>query len=451
MDLGVLLSVPLESVAIRAVIASVLGVIVVRTLLRSGLRSPQARVLAAAVPLVALLVVTVLSGAQPRLPTLMLPADGAHVLSVPVRDGFVHFMPIAVPVIAGVWGALAGARLLRRGLGVLRVRRAAQAAVAASAPLPAGLARLARDTAMAMAVPIPQVGIVDRCRGGAYVVGTRRPVLIVGRDLLDVLDTEELEGVVAHELAHVQRRDTLVATTLGVVRDLMFFVPGGAWAVRQLHREREIAADQAAVEVTGRPGALASGLLKVLEAGPGATQPCATFAPGGSVVDRVRLLVTDQPPVTRHRRLGEAVAVAAVTSAAVVVAIAVPTALTGTERQRDAVAVVWAPVTAADQPALDPAAEARAFDVYRRSSFDVDEPLAAATPRFDDDAAENRRSTLRACAAGTPGCPAPGPGISLGLQPQPTVVEVDLGWRATPVADRLTTDGLQLFWLARVQ
>ena len=101
------------------------------------------------------------------------------------------------------------------------------------------------------------MAVLPTCPGGALVVGTRQPVVLIGQDLLDRLDDAELEGVLAHELAHVRRRDNLVSAALGAARDLTFFVPGGGWAVRQLHRERELAADQVAVAATGRPGALA--------------------------------------------------------------------------------------------------------------------------------------------------------------------------------------------------
>jgi Zn-dependent protease with chaperone function len=112
---------------------------------------------------------------------------------------------------------------------------------------------MTRRLATALGIAVPRLAVVASCPGGAYVAGARRPVIVLGRDLLDQLDDAELEGVLAHELAHVKRRDNLVAIGLGALRDLVFFVPGGGWAVRQLHRERELAADQVAVGVTDRP------------------------------------------------------------------------------------------------------------------------------------------------------------------------------------------------------
>ena len=449
MDLGVLLSVPLESVAVRAVVASLAAVLVVRVLLRRGLRSPQARVLAAIAPLLALVAVVTVTGTQLRLPTLMLPAEGSHALSIPARDGYLHFTPIALPVIAGTWAVIASVRLLRRGIVTQRMRRDTRRTITSAGPAPRRVQRMVRTVAAAMGVAVPQVGVVDGCRGGAYVVGTRRPMLVLDRDLLAVLDDEELEGVVAHELAHVRRRDTPVANSLGVVRDLMFFVPGGGWAVRQLHREREMAADQLAVEVTGRPGALASGLLKVLEESPAGATPCAALAPTGSVVDRVRVLVDDAPGPGLMRRGTETVTVAVVAIGAVLGALVVPSLMTGTERERDAVALVWSAATPTG-PQDVAVAEARAFDTYRRTALEVTAPAVRIHGRLAEHSQDNRRAALNACADAAVGCPVPQVQPSLGLRP-PDITFDDLAiarWEATPLGNFASPDGFRVFWLA---
>jgi Zn-dependent protease with chaperone function len=448
-DLGVLLSVPLESVAIRAVVASLAAVLAARLLLRSGLRCPQVRVLAAIVPLLALVAVVLLSGNQLRLPTVMLPADGVNALSIPVRDGYLHFAPITVPVIAGIWASIAAARLVRRGLVTVRVRRQARAAVDAGDAAPTRVVRLASSVAAAMEVPVPDVGVVERCRGGAYVVGTRRPLLVVGAELVEVLDDEELEGVLAHELAHVRRRDTPVANLLGVVRDLMFFVPGGGWAVRQLHRERELAADQLAVSVTRRPGALASGLLKVLEEAPTGTAPCAALAPNGSVVDRVRILVDEAAPASPLRRGSETTAVAVVAMASILGALLVPAALTGADREREAVALVWSttPPVEATAPATG---EARAFETYRRTALEVAPTNVRVYGRLAEHSQDNRRAALHACADLETGCPVPQSSPSLGLRPRAITFDDEAlqRWEATPLGNFESADGFRVFWLA---
>jgi Zn-dependent protease with chaperone function len=452
-DLGVLLTLPVESIAIRAIVAAVLSVIAVRLLLRTGLRAPGVRVATALVPAMALVGVFVLTGTSLRLPTLMLPAQSPDALPIPTQGGYLHFAPVAVPLLVGTWALIAGSRLVRRGLQAVRVRAGAAQALR-DAERDVRLEAMTRRLATALGIGVPRLAVVASCPGGAYVAGARRPVIVLGRDLLDQLDDAELEGVLAHELAHVKRRDNLVAIGLGALRDLVFFVPGGGWAVRQLHRERELAADQVAIGVTDRPGALAGGLLKVIESGRTPSHACAALAPPGDLVDRVRVLVDDPAPVSRARRGSETAAVAVVVVTATAAALVVPNLVAGADGQRDAVAVLWtnaAPAAAAETPVFS--AEARAFDVYRRSSLAIGEPSVVVFAGQDEHGVENRRSTLRACSDGGASCPAPASRVGLGMRPQETIT-IDTAftdrWRATPVAGE-ATDGIGLYWLARVQ
>lgn len=454
MELGLLLTLPLESIAVRAVVASVVGVALSRLLLRAGVRSVTARIATALIPAVALLGTLAWSsrtgGLQP--PSLMLPVDAVDALPIPVPDGYVHFAPSAAPLLVGAWATVALVLVIRRARALGRARRAGRAALAAGPP-PAELQATVTRLANSARVTVPKVAAPERCPGGAFVTGLRRPVLVVGRDLLARLDAEELEGVVAHELAHVRRRDNLVATAVGVVRDLAFFVPGGRWALRQLHRERERAADHAAVQLTGRPGALASGLLKTLE-GPGPAHPCAALAPPATVVDRVTELVDGPPAVSRTRSGVELVVVGSIALIAVGTATLAPTALTGAERERDAVAVAWTSTAAqADVPAES---EARAFEVYRATRLEVDQPTATRSrvePRSGG--VEDRPATWRACAEGPQACPSADRGVGLGLVPRPTITLDDRPpWQATPAfSPNQAPEGLRLpavYWLQRV-
>ncbi len=450
MDLGVLLSLPVESVAVRVILACLACVALARLVLRSGLRTPGVRVATAVAPAVVLLVVVLAVSTQMRLPAVMFPVDDAGLLPIPVADGYQHFAPMAVPILVGIWAVVVMARLTRRCLVLRSARVRANHAVAAG-DTPPHVRALSRRVAHQLDVPVPTVTVVDHCEGGAFVVGRRHPIIVLDGQLLARLDDDELQGVISHELAHVRRRDNVVAGLLGTVRDLAFFVPGIGWAARQLHRERELAADQVAVNATGKPGALASGLLKVLEGGSTRPAACASLAPHGSLVDRVQVLVDDRPPPTRTRRAFELGAAATVSIVSVLVAMIVPTALAGPEREREAVALVWS-ASMAGESAEVALSDARAFDVYRRGSVEAAEQRVERRVPHEEQALEYRRSTLRACGTLGGECPAPDTRIGLGMQPRPVIrVDQELTslWEAVPVADGDSrSEGFRVFWLS---
>ncbi len=451
MDLGVLLSLPVESIAVRAILATLACVVLVKLLLRVGLRTPGVRVLAALTPAVVLAFVVAATWAHPRLPTLMVPVEARDALAIRVAEGYLYFAPVVFPLLVAAWALFATTRLLRRLLVVRITHRRALDALSVGLT-PGHVHGAATNVARSLGVPEPFVTVVPSAPGGAYVVGRRHPIVVLDADLVARLDDAELEGVLAHELAHVKRRDNLVAGVLGTVRDAAFFAPGVGWAVRHLHRERERAADQVAVGATGRPGALASGLLKVIRHTPRSGHVCATLAPSTGLVDRVRILVEGEPKVTRTRRIGEMSALALVAAVAVAAAIVVPGQIAGVDRERDAVAIVWS-VGAADDVATGPA---RAFDVYERHRLEIASADTRALPaRFDEHAIENRRSTLRACGDEQGRCPAPHVSPGLGLQPRPVItVEDDVvrSWQATPLVQGSSPGaGVRMYWLSWIE
>lgn len=160
------------------------------------------------------------------------------------------------------WVTIAFLLVSRRLAGVLAVRRLMR-----RARTPDGrhgdLVDLAERIASRMGLPSPRLLLVPGCPGGAFATGTLRPVVAVAPELVATLDDRELEGLVAHELAHLYRRDPLLCLFVGLFRDLTFFIPAVHLAARWLRREQEESADQVAAQVTARPAALASSILKI--------------------------------------------------------------------------------------------------------------------------------------------------------------------------------------------
>jgi Zn-dependent protease with chaperone function len=454
--LGLLLSLPLDSITVRTVIASVVAVGLGRLLLRTGVvRVPRLRAAVALLPGAALLVVLVAFAQAPSLPGLWLPVDASGGLPVRIADTYLSFAPVAASTLLAVWTAVVVVRVNVRVLRGRRVRALARAARDRAVTTPSRLASTVWRLAASMDVTAPDLVVVPALEGGAMVLGIRQPLLVVDARLLASLDDAELEGVVAHELAHVRRRDNLVAASLGLARDMFFFVPGGAWSLSRLLREREHAADTVAVGATGRPGALASGLLKVLE---GASSPavCAPLLPAGTVVERVRVLCDDRPAPSRLRRASEGGATVLAVLIAVLAAAVVPSLLSGDDGQRDALGVLLSDGGGSADPLP---ATAAAFRVYRGTVLTppaASEQVTTAAPTEDvvlDAPAAWTPERLDVCRTDPDRCRRALIVPTLPLQP-PDVVRVDdaavARWRLDPVVASGDRE-LALFWFQRVE
>jgi len=150
-------------------------------------------------------------------------------------------------------------------------------------------------------LPKPQVAIMDTPMPNAFATG-RSPshsVVAVTTGLLNRLDANEIESVLAHELTHIKNRDVMVITIASFLSTVAFLVmrmfmfsgmgygygrrrdrdSGSAillvylaalvvWVVsylliRALSRYREYAADRGSAIITGAPSELASALIKI--------------------------------------------------------------------------------------------------------------------------------------------------------------------------------------------
>ena len=162
----------------------------------------------------------------------------------------------------------------------------------------AELVALVRELAGRANLPMPQVYVMESTQPNAFATG-RNPqhaAVAVSTGLIDVLNRDEIAGVVAHELAHIKNRDTLTMTVTatiagansmlaqfglffgggardnngtGVIGTLLMVIlaPLAAMIVQMaISRTREYAADSLGGRISGRPDALASALAKISSA-----------------------------------------------------------------------------------------------------------------------------------------------------------------------------------------
>ena len=153
-------------------------------------------------------------------------------------------------------------------------------------------------------LPKPKIAIINTRMPNAFATGKgpKSSVVAVTTGLMDILNTEELEGVIAHELTHIRNRDVLVLTLASLFSTVAWYLMqfgfygglyGGGmgyggnrnnnsagamiiviavalltWVVsfliiRAISRYREFAADRGSAQMTGKPIELANALMKI--------------------------------------------------------------------------------------------------------------------------------------------------------------------------------------------
>ncbi len=141
-------------------------------------------------------------------------------------------------------------------------------------------------------LPKVPVLLVESDHPLAMAVGGRTPRVLVSRGLLSLLEQEEVETAVAHELMHIKHHDAEFKVFSTVFSRILFFDPFSKFFDPAVHREREYLADEMSGRSTGRPAALASALLKIADHG---TPPKAVW--GLSIHGSGRGLFSRYPPL----------------------------------------------------------------------------------------------------------------------------------------------------------
>jgi heat shock protein HtpX len=146
-------------------------------------------------------------------------------------------------------------------------------------------------------LPKPRIAVMNSRMPNAFATGKtqKSSIVAVTMGLMDTLETEELEGVIAHELAHIKNRDVLVLTLASLFSTVAWYLMrfgmyGGAYGrrgrdngggmalvllvaiitwfasfliIRAISRYREFVADRDGALMTGKPSKLASALMKI--------------------------------------------------------------------------------------------------------------------------------------------------------------------------------------------
>ena len=206
-----------------------------------------------------------------------------------------------------------------------------------------------RNLAARAEMPMPRIYLIDSPQPNAFATGRnpKHAAVAVTTGLLQSMNNDELEGVLAHELSHVQNRDILISTVaamlaaaLSIFARMAMFMGGGrddrnnplaavaglvsliiapiaAMVIRMaISRSREYQADASGAALTGRPISLASALAKLgagtaqipMRVNPAVSQlfiedPLKAFGRRGAGIGVMKLFQTHPPIEERIERL----------------------------------------------------------------------------------------------------------------------------------------------------
>jgi beta-lactamase regulating signal transducer with metallopeptidase domain len=99
----------------------------------------------------------------------------------------------------------------------------------------------------------------------AAAIGLWSPVIAVAPVVLQELDDEDLDRILVHEWAHIQRRDDIARVFQLLVNVLVGFNPAVWWIDRRIDIEREVACDDRVIQITGCRTAFAKSLMRLAE------------------------------------------------------------------------------------------------------------------------------------------------------------------------------------------
>jgi heat shock protein HtpX len=195
-------------------------------------------------------------------------------------------------------------------------------------------------------LPMPTVAVAPHEQPNAFATGRspERAVVAVTTGILKYMPQEELEGVIAHELAHIKNRDMLIATVAAGIAGalsnlphllmfgggghddegghpfaqlaLLLLAPIGAMLIQfAVSRQREFEADRVGALILGRPMPLANALVRLdslahripMQVAPAAA-PLAQVNPLAYQGGRVAKLFSTHPPTAERVARLEAMA-----------------------------------------------------------------------------------------------------------------------------------------------
>ncbi|HRI59052.1 MAG TPA: M56 family metallopeptidase, partial [Saprospiraceae bacterium] len=166
------------------------------------------------------------------------------------------------PLIVAVWMLGFGFFLLRFAGGVWHVNRLSRLGTSrADAYWEEKIAALGERLGMSRSVRLLESALAHT----PVAIGWLKPVILLPVGLINRLSPAEVEAILAHELAHIARRDWVFNLLQAFIETLFYYQPAIWWMSNVIRNERENCCDDAALAATGNRIAFAKALVQVQE------------------------------------------------------------------------------------------------------------------------------------------------------------------------------------------
>jgi bla regulator protein blaR1 len=155
------------------------------------------------------------------------------------------------------------------------------------------------------------------------VVGFVRPVLVLPEGIAHELTAAQMDAVIAHEQAHIRRRDNLTSALHMIVEAIFWFHPAVWWIGAKLVEERERACDEAVLTMGNEPHVYAEGILNVCKSYLESPLRCVSGVSGADLKKRIRAILHGRiaGELSFGKKMALAAAAAAVIAAPVLVGV----------------------------------------------------------------------------------------------------------------------------------
>ncbi|MBL8212538.1 MAG: GWxTD domain-containing protein [Bryobacterales bacterium] len=161
-------------------------------------------------------------------------------------------------------------------------------------PVPDAIVLSVRRIAQTLAIAVPVRIFQSATVAVPTVLGIFRPMLVLPAAIVTGMPANQLDAILAHELAHIARQDFLINCLQTLVEIALFYHPAVWWLSNTIRHDRELCCDAIAVRLSGDPVTYSHALL-ALET---TRHEFALAATGGNLKARIQHLLRPEEPVS---------------------------------------------------------------------------------------------------------------------------------------------------------